>query len=132
MGASSSGIRMMSMSGLGVQVTGKVSATRCSPDLAILASNEDDFSGFTNSSAEVTRRLGSQDFGFTDDLGFSSEMAVIELPILTEVSPILCRQPWVVQNRFSPPSILGNGMEAEFGEGEAHAEERSSTHDDTT
>ena len=122
MGASSSGIRMMSMSGLGVQVTRKVLATRCSLDLAILASNEDDFSGFTNSSAEVTRRLGSQDFGFTGDLGFSSEVAVIELPIQTEVPPILCRQPWVVQNRFSPPSVLGNGMEAKFGEGEAHAE----------
>ena len=101
MGASSSGIGMMLMSGLGVQVTRKVSATRCSPNLVILASDKDDFSVFTDSSAEVTRRLGSQDFGFTGDLGFSSEMAVIELPILTEVSPILCRQPWVVQNRFS-------------------------------
>ena len=132
MGASSSGIGMMLMSGLGVQVTRKVSATRCSSNLVILASDKDDFSVFTDSSAKVTRRLGSQDFGFTGDLGFSSEMAVIELPILTEVSAILCRQPWVVQNRFSPPSVLGNGMEAKFGEGEAHAEERSSTHDDTT
>ena len=65
-------------------------------------------------------------------MGFSSKVAVIELPIQTEVPPILCRQPWVVQNRFSPPSILGNGMEAEFGEGEAHEEEWCSPYDDTT
>ena len=65
-------------------------------------------------------------------MGFSSTGVVIEPPILTEVPPIRCRQPWLVQNRFSPLSVLGNGMEAEFGEGEDHAEERSSTHVDTT
>ena len=35
-------------------------------------------------------------------------------------------------NRFSPLSNLGNGMEAMFGEGEAHEEDRSSLHHDTT
>ena len=62
----------------------------------------------------------------------SLTMAVIKPPILNEVSPILCRHPWVVKNSCSPLSNLGNGMEAEFGEGEAHEEEWSSPHDDTT
>lgn len=62
----------------------------------------------------------------------SSTMAVIEPPILKEVSPILCRHPWVVQNSCSPLSNLGNTMEAKFGEREAHEEEQSSPHDDTT
>ena len=32
----------------------------------------------------------------------------------------------MVHNRFSPLSVLGNGLEVEVGEGEAHEEERSS------
>ena len=52
------------------------------------------------------------------DMGFSSPGAVIEPPFLTEVPPIRCRQPWLVQNGFSPLSVLGNGLETEFGEGE--------------
>ena len=62
----------------------------------------------------------------------SSVMAVIEPPILKEVPLILCQHPWVVQNSFSPFSNLGDGMEVEFGEGEAHEEERSSPHDNIT
>uniref|UniRef100_A0A7N2MR58 Uncharacterized protein n=1 Tax=Quercus lobata TaxID=97700 RepID=A0A7N2MR58_QUELO len=89
-------------------------------------------SGFTGSCAEVTHGLGIQDSRFTSDMVISLAMAVSKPPILKEVSSILCRHPWVVQNRFSPLSNLGNGMEAEFGEGEAHEEERSSPHDDTT
>ena len=52
--------------------------------------------------------------------------------MMKEGSLILCRQPWVDYNRFSPLSGLGFGFEAEVGEGEAHEEERSSPHDDTT
>ena len=62
----------------------------------------------------------------------SSAMAGIEPPILKEVSPIPCWHPWVALNRFSPFSDLGIRMEAEFGEGEAHEEDRSSPHRDTT
>ena len=131
-GVSSSGAGLMPMSALGVQVTGKEAATRCSSDIVILDFGKADFPGFTDSNIEVTHRLGSRDSGFTVDMGFNSAGAVIEPPILTEVPPIQCRQPWLVQNRFSPLSVLGNGMEAEFGEREDHAEERSSTHVDTT
>ena len=69
--------------------------------------------------------------GFTSDMVISSAMAGIEPPILKEVSPIPCQHPWVVLNRFYPLSNLGNGMEAEFGEGEVHEEVRSSPHHDT-
>ena len=125
-GVSSNGAGLMPMIALGVQVTGKEAATRCSLDIVILDFGKADFPGFMDSNIEVTHRLGSRDFGFTVDMGFNSAGAVIEPPILTEVPPIQCRQPWLVQNRFSPLSVLGNGMEAEFGEGEDHAEERSS------
>ena len=53
----------------------------------------------------------------------SSATTVIEAPILKVVSPILGQYPWVVQNRFSPLSDLGNGVEDEFMEGEDHEEE---------
>ena len=46
--------------------------------------------------------------------------------MMKEGSLILCRQPWVDHNRFSPFSGLGFGFEAEVREGEAHEEERSS------
>ena len=131
-GASLSGVGTMPMSVLGVQVTRKELATRCNLDLVILDSIKADFSGFTDSGVEVTHRLGSRDSGFTGDMGFSSAMAVFEPLTLIEVPPSLCRQPWVAQNRFSSPSVLGNGTEVEFGEREAHAEEQSSTHDDMT
>ena len=60
----------------------------------------------------------------------SSATAAIKSPILKDVLPILCQHPWVVQNRFSPLSDLGNGVEAEFGEGEDHEEEQRSSHHD--
>ena len=84
------------------------------------------------SDVEVIHGLGNRDSGFTGDLVVSLAMAVIKPPLLKEVPPILCQHPWVVRNRFSPLSDLGNGVEVEFGEGEAHEEERSSPHDDTT
>ena len=46
--------------------------------------------------------------------------------MMKEGSLILCQQPWVDHNRFSPFSGLGFGFEAEVREGEAHEEERSS------
>ena len=51
----------MPMSALGVQVTGKEAATRGSLDIVILDAGEADFSGITDSGAEVTHRLGSRD-----------------------------------------------------------------------
>ena len=38
----------------------------------------------------------------------------------------------MVQNRFSPLSDLGNGVEDEFMEGEDHEEEQRSYHQDDT
>ena len=81
--------------------------------------------------AEVTHGFGSWVSGFTSDLVISLTMAGIEPPILKEVSPIPCQQPWVVLNRFSPFPDLGDRMEAEFGEGEAYEEVRSSPYHDT-
>ena len=113
-------------------MTGKELASRCSFNMVNLDSGKAIFSGNMGSDAEATHGLGIRDSGFTGDMVISSAMAMIEPPILKEVSPILCRNPWVVQNRFSPLSNLGNGMEAEFGEGEAHEEEWCSPYDDTT
>ena len=113
-------------------MTGKELASSCSSDMVNLDSGKAIFSGNMGSDAEVTNGLGIRDSGFTGDMVISSAMAMIEPPILKEVSPIVCRNPWVVQNRFSPLSDLGNGMEAEFGEGEAHEEEWCSPYDDTT
>ena len=69
----------------------------------------------------------------------SSAAVAFESPIMKEVSLILCRHIWVVQNCFSPLSNLGNGVEAEFGEREDHdeafdvgSEQRCSHHNDTT
>ncbi|KAK9991935.1 hypothetical protein SO802_026920 [Lithocarpus litseifolius] len=72
-----------------------------------LDSGEANFSGLSDSGAEV--------IGFTGDMGFSSVVAVVEPPTLTELPPILRQEPWVAQNGFSPPSISSNGTEAEFG-----------------
>jgi len=102
-----------------------------SPALVIQVRNQS-LSGCTGFDAEVIHGLGNRDSGFTGDMVVSLAMAAIEPPILKEVPLILCRHPWVVQSRFSPLSNLGNGVEAEFGEGEAHEEERSSPHDDMT
>ncbi|KAK9994157.1 hypothetical protein SO802_023860 [Lithocarpus litseifolius] len=62
----------------------------------------------------------------SDIANLNPAMARIEPPSLKEMSPIPCRHPWVGLNRFSPLLDLGNGMEAMFGEGEAHEEDRSS------
>ena len=90
------------------------------------------FSRFTSSYAKATHGLGIWDSRFAGDMVISLTVAVIKPPILNEVSLILCWHPWVVKNSCSPLSNLGNGMEAEFGEGEVHEEEWSSPHDDTT
>ena len=129
---SSSSDGMMPMRVFGDPMTGNDSVLRCSSDLVNHDSGEALFFGFMSFGAEVTHGLGNRDFGFTGDMVVSSVMAVIEPLILKEVSLILFWHPWVVQNRFSPLSDLGNGVEAKFGEGEAHEEERSSPHDDTT
>ena len=113
-------------------MTVKELASRRSFDMVNLDSGKAIFSGNMGSGAKVTNGLGIRDSGFTGDMVISLAMAMIEPPILKEVSPIVCRNPWVVQNRFSPLSDLGNGMEAEFGEGEAHEEEWCSPYDDTT
>ena len=84
------------------------------------------------SGVKVIHGLGNRDSRFTGDMVISSAMAMIEPPIMKKVLSILCPHPWVVRNRFSPLSDLGNGVEVEFGEGEAHEEERSSPHDDMT
>ena len=69
-----------------------------------------------------------------DDLGstgvrvVSSATAVFEAPGLNVVSQILDRNPWVVQNQFSPLSDLGNGVEVELVEGEVHEVVQSSNH----
>ena len=118
------------MESFGDPVIGKESVSWCSSDVVNLDSGKAILSGCTSFDVEVIHGLGNRDFGFTGDMVVSLAMAAIEPPILKEVLLILCRHPWVVQNRFSPLSNLGNGVEAEFGEGEAHEEERSSPHDD--
>nr|XP_023924360.1 G-type lectin S-receptor-like serine/threonine-protein kinase At1g11410 [Quercus suber] len=55
-------------------------------------------------------------------------MAEIEASSLTVVSPILGRYPWVVHNRFSPLSDLGDWVVDEFVEGEDHVEVQKSHH----
>ena len=58
----------------------------------------------------------SDDPGFTGVRVVSLATAVFE----NVVSPILDLNPWVVQNRFSLLSDLGNGVEDELVEGEVH------------
>ncbi|KAF3973521.1 hypothetical protein CMV_003057 [Castanea mollissima] len=115
MGESSSGSGSKPTSVLGDQVTGTELATRCNFKLAKLDSGEANPSGFATSGAAVTHRLGSRDSGLTGGMGFNSVVAMIEPSMLTEVPLILHREPWEVQNGFSPPSVSGNGSEAEFG-----------------
>ena len=130
-GESSSSNGMMPTRVFGDPHTGKVSASRCNSAAVNLDSVKAVFSMVKCSDAEVTHGIGNRDSRFTSDMVFSSAMAAIEPPILKEMLPILCRHLWVVQNRFSPLSDLGNRVEAKFGEGEDHEEEqRSSHHDD--
>ena len=130
MGESSSSDGMMSMRDFGYPETGKDLASRCSSATVNLDFVKAVFSIVTGSDAEVTHGIGNRDSGFTSDMVVSSTMVAIEPPILKEMSSVLCQHLWVVQNRFSPLSDLGNGVEAEFGEGD-HEEEQSSHHDDT-
>ena len=108
---------------LGVLDAGKALASRSSSTAVVLNSVKVGSSMGSISDAEVTHGLGNRDFGSTNDMVVSSATTVIEAPILKVVSPILGRYPWVVQNRFSPLSDLGNGVEDEFMEGKDHEEE---------
>ena len=124
--ANSSDDGLMLMRVLDTPATGKKSTARCSSVLGIPDSSKAVFSGFSSSGAKETQGLGRWDAGFTGDLVISSAVAGIQPPMMKEGSPILCQQPWVDQNRFSPLSSLGFGLEAEVREGEAHEEEQSS------
>ena len=127
------------MRAFGALETRKDSVSRCSSAAINLDSVKADFSMVTGSDAEVTHGIVNQNSGFTREVVVSLATTAIESPILKDVLPILCWHPWVVQNRFSPLSDLGNGVEVEFGEREDHEEafgvssgQRCSHHDDTT
>ena len=105
---------------LGVLDVGKALASRSCSTAVVLDSVKAGSSIGLVSDAEVTHGLGNRNFGSTNDMVVS---LAIEASILKVVSPILGRYPWVVQNRFSPLSDLGNGVEDEFMEGEDHEEE---------
>ena len=106
-GASLRGDESTTMCVCGDPMTGKELESRCSSDIAKLDASMA-FSGFSSLGAEETQGVGPRDSRFTGALPISSEMAG--------------REP-VVLNRLYPLSDLGNGMEAEFREGEAHVEE---------
>ena len=106
-GVSSRGDELRTMTVCGDPVTGKDSESRCSADNGNLDAGMVS-SGFTSPGAEATQGFGFRDPGFTGDMVVSSELAGSEP---------------VVINRFYPLLDLGNGLEAEFGEGEAHVEE---------
>ena len=72
------------------------------------SSRGDELRTMTVCGAEATQGFGFQDSGFTEDMVVSLELAGSE--------PVMI-------NRFYPLLDLGNGLEAEFGEGEAHVEE---------
>ena len=96
---------------LGVLDVGKALASRSCSTAVVLDSVKAGSSIGLVSDAEVTHGLGNRNFGSTNDLVVS---LAIEASILKVVSPILGRYPWVVQNRFSPLSDLGNRVEDEF------------------
>ena len=102
---------------LGVPETRKVSASKSSSAAVALDSDKVVSSLSTVSDAKVTHGLGNRDSGFTGDMVVSSMTAAIEVPILKVVLSILGQYPWVVQNRFSPFSNLGNGVDDVFREG---------------
>lgn len=106
-GTKARGNEMMMTTTCGDLVTGKVSEFGCSFDTAKLDADMD-FSRLISLGAEVTHNVGFRDFGFAGDLVKNSEMAGSEL---------------VVQNSLFPFSDLGNGLEAEFGEGVVLVEE---------
>ena len=96
---------------LGVLDVGKALASRSCSTAVVLDSVKAGSSIGLVSNAEVTHGLGNRNFGSTNDMVVS---LAIEASILKVVSPILGRYPWVVQNRFSPLSDLGNRVEDEF------------------
>ena len=106
-GVSSRGDELRTMTVCGDPVTGKDSESRCSANNGNLDAGMVS-SRFTSPGAEATQGFGFRDPGFTGDMVVSSELAGSEP---------------VVINRFYPLLDLGNGLEAEFGEGEAHVEE---------
>nr|POF08939.1 berberine bridge enzyme-like 18 [Quercus suber] len=116
-------------------MAGKALAACSNSDAVVLGSVKVGFSLGSVSDAEVTHGRGYRDSRSTGVMVGSSTMAEIEAPSLTVVSPILGRYPWVVHNRFSPLSDLGDWVVDEFVEGEDHVEvqkshHRSHTHED--
>ncbi|KAF3973645.1 hypothetical protein CMV_002939 [Castanea mollissima] len=94
---------------LGTPVNETPSAIRCSSAAVLLDSGKavlplDTFSDAVDS----------------QDLAVCSPSVVREAPIQKGVSPILDHFPWVFQNRFSPLSELGNGVDEGFVEGVEH------------
>ena len=96
---------------LGYLVAEKALTSSSSSDAMVLNSIKAGFSMGSISDAEVTDGLGNRDSRSTGDLVGTSATAAI-----------------VVQNRFSPLSDLGNGVEDEFMEGEDHVEDQGSHH----
>ncbi|KAF3947876.1 hypothetical protein CMV_026057 [Castanea mollissima] len=94
---------------LGAPVTETPSALRCSSAAGFLDSGKVALPLDTFSDAEDSH-----------DLAVSSPSVMLEAPILKGASPILDHFPWVVQNRFSPLSELGNGVDEGFVEGEVN------------
>ncbi|KAF3960713.1 hypothetical protein CMV_014595 [Castanea mollissima] len=92
---------------LGAPVTETPSALRCSSAAVFLDSGKAVLPLDTISDAEDSH-----------DLAVSSPSVVLEAPILKGAAPILDQFPWVIQNRFSPLSELGNGVDEGFVEGE--------------
>nr|POE66701.1 hypothetical protein CFP56_70485 [Quercus suber] len=109
-------------------VAGKALAACSNSDAVVLGSVKVGFSLGSVSDAEVTHGRGYRDSRSTGVMVGSSTMAEIEAPSLTVVSPILGRYPWVVHNRFSPLSDLGDWVVDEFVEGEDHVEVQKSHH----
>ena len=109
-------------------MAGKALAACSNTDTVVLGSVKVGFSLGSVSNAEVTHGRGYRDSGSTSVMVGSSTMAEIESPSLTVVSLILGRYPWVVHNRFSPLSNLGDWVVDEFVEGEDHVEVQKSHH----
>ena len=108
------------MSVLGAPKIGKVSASRSSSTAVARVSGKAASPRCTDSNAKVTLGLANRGSGFTSETVVSSTTATIEAPILNVVPPSLVQYPWVVQNRFSPLSNLGNGVEDVLVEGDDH------------
>ena len=114
---------------LGALETGKVSVSRSSPTAGARVSGKAASPRCIDSDAEITLGLGNRGSGFTSETVVSSASATIEAPILNVVPPSLVQYPWVVQNRFSPLSDLGNGVEDVLVEGDDHEEVQRSNHE---